>query len=132
MPQDSFQQECDRLSQAVDAAQFERLRWAKVEGPMLAKLVSLALGAIETRPEFELTEEGATNDLKRFVLKVHSNRVAAIALWLENGHAIAQIEALDRSKYTIRQAGPISADFPLVDEAWMAATLQDLFRRIQL
>ena len=87
MPQDSFQQECDRLSQAVDAAQFERLRWAKVEGPMLAKLVSLALGAIETRPEFELTEEGATNDLKRFVLKVHSNRVAAIALWLENGPA---------------------------------------------
>ena len=131
VPQDSFQQECDRLSQAVDGVQFERLRWAKTEGPMLAHLVTLAHAAIEARPEFELTEEGATNDLKRFVLKVHSNRIAAIALWLENGHAIANIEALDRSRYDVGHGSPISADFPLVDAAWMAASLQEFFGRIQ-
>ena len=132
MPEDSFQQECDRISQAVDAPQFERLRWAKTEGPMLAHLVALAHATFDDRPEFELTEEGATNDLKRFVLKVHGNRVAAIALWLERGHAIASIEPLDRGKYAISQGGPISADFPQVDAAWMATTMQELFSRIQV
>ena len=47
MPQDSFQLECDRLSHIVDGALFERLRWERNEGPMLARLVALAHSAFE-------------------------------------------------------------------------------------
>eukprot|EP01042_Synura_sphagnicola_P018123 gene18123-22915_t len=46
MTQDSFEDACDRLSQGIDAVQFERLRWSKTEGPMLARLVELVHLAI--------------------------------------------------------------------------------------
>ena len=82
MPQDSFHNECDRISQGVDGVQYERQRWAKTEGPMLAKLVELAHAAIADRDDFELTEEGASTDIKRFVLKVHSFRVVGVVMWL--------------------------------------------------
>jgi hypothetical protein len=131
MSQDSFLLECDRISQGVDGVQFERRRWARTEGPMLARLVELAQAAIEDRDDFELVEEGASSDIKRFVLKVHSNRVVAIALWLERGHAFANVEDVSRSRYRIIAGEPVSADFALVDENWMAATLQDLLTRIQ-
>ncbi|MDB5724371.1 MAG: hypothetical protein JWQ16_1125, partial [Novosphingobium sp.] len=87
MSSDSFEQECDRLSQAVDDSLYTRLRWERNEAPMLAKLVSLAQGTLEGRSEFELTEEGATSNIKRFVLKVHSNRIMAIVIFLE-GHQV--------------------------------------------
>ncbi len=131
MTQTCFQTECDRISQAVDGVQFERLRWAKNEGPMLARLVELAHAAIEDRPDFELAEEGATSDIKRFVLKVHSNRVAGLVLWLDRGHAMATVEEVGRSRYGVSAGDPVSADFPLVDDQWMAATLQTLFARIR-
>ncbi|KUR76896.1 hypothetical protein [Novosphingobium sp. FSW06-99] len=131
MSEDSFFLECDRISQAVDAVQYERMRWAKTEGPMLARLVELAQAAIAERSEFEWTEEGATSDIKRFVLKVHSNRVAGLVLWLDQGHAMATIEEIGRSRYGVTPGDPIRADFALVDEAWMAATLQALFARIR-
>lgn len=131
MTQASFQSECDRISQGIDAAQFERMRWNKVEGPMLARLVELAHGAIETREDFELTEEGASSDIKRFVLKVHSNRVVAIGLWLEHGRAYVNAEEISRSRYRLDPGEPVSDDFSLVDEAWMAATLQTLLARIR-
>lgn len=51
-----FDQICDTLSQQVDAAQYERLRWERTEGPMLASLVVLAHSALEERGEFELTK----------------------------------------------------------------------------
>lgn len=127
----SFQIECDRISQAVDGVQYERMRWAKVEGPMLARLVDLAQGAIAERSEFELTEEGATSDIKRFVLKVHSNRLVGLMLWLDQGHAMIQIEEISRSRYGVTPGEPVSADYPLVDEAWMTASLQALFARIR-
>ena len=127
----SFQSECDRISQAVDGVQYERMRWAKNEGPMLARLVDLAQGAIAERSEFELTEEGATSDIKRFVLKVHSNRVVGLILWLDQGQAMTQIEEISRSRYGVTPGDPVSADYPQVDEAWIAATLQTLFARIR-
>jgi hypothetical protein len=127
---DSFQLECDRISQGVDDVQFERLRWSKTEGPMLARLVELAQAAISDRDDFELVEEGASSDIKRFVLKVHSNRVVAIALWLESGHGFANVEEIGRSRYRIIAGAPVSADFALVDETWMSATLQELLTRI--
>ena len=132
MTDDSFFLTCDRLSQAVDATQYERLRWAKTEGPMLARLVDLALAAIAERPEFELTEEGATGDVRRFVLKIHSHRVVGLVIWLDQGHACLTVENIARGRYQAGAGDPVSADYALVDEAWMAATLQVLFARIQV
>ena len=58
MAQDSFELACDRLSGAVDGVLFERLRWARTEGPMLARLVELAQGAVEARGDIDLSDEG--------------------------------------------------------------------------
>ena len=131
MVHDSFEQQCDRLSAAVDAAQFERLRWARTEAPMLARLVELALGAVADRQDFELTEEGSVAAVKRFVLKVHGFRIAALNLGLDQGHAVVWAEAIDRSKYIIAGSDPVSADFRQVDQAWMAAALEAQFARVQ-
>ncbi len=132
MTDDSFFLACDRLSQAVDAAQYERLRWAKTEGPMLARLVDLAHAAMADRTEFELTEEGATGDIRRFVLKIHGHRVVGLAIWLDQGHACLTVENVARGRYQVGTADPVTADYAVVDEAWMATTLQTLFARIQL
>ena len=131
MPQDSFQLECDRLSHIVDRAQSEHLRWERNEGPMLAHLVALAHGAFEGRSEFELVEEGATRNLKRFVLKVHSKRVMVVSMRIEDGRAVLQSEPIDRSIYALADAAPMTADYATVDEAWMAAALEQQFRRLQ-
>lgn len=131
MSQDSFEQECDRLSQVVDDAQFTRLRWERNEGPMLAKLVALAHGALEDRPEFELTEEGATGDIKRFVLKVHSNRIMAIVLFLDENRVNVRAEAIERSKYTVADGPVVAAHFDSVDQEWMRAALQQQFARVR-
>ena len=130
MTQSLFQMECDRISQAVDGVLYERLRWSKTEGPMLARLVELAHQALADRDEFELVEEGATSDIKRFVLKVHSNRVAGLSLWLDQGRAMLSIEEIGRSRYAIAPGDVLSADFALVDEHWMAVALQAMFGRI--
>lgn len=130
VPQVSFQSACDRLSQAVDGVQYERLRWAKHEGPILARLVALAQAALEDRGEFELAEEGATSDRKRFVLKVHGTRVVAISFWVADGLASASAETVARSKYAITDESAISVEYAAVDELWMAGALHDLFSRI--
>ena len=129
VPQDSFEQECDRLSRIVDGALFERLRWERKEGPMLARLVALAHAALETRSEFELVEEGATRDTKRFVLKIHGNRVLAISLRIDGGKAIVDAHTLERSSYGLDDGASLFADFDAADEAWMAGALQALFSR---
>lgn len=131
MSQVSFELECDRLSQIVDGALFERLRWERTEGPMLAKLDALAHAAIVERPDFELTEEGATSNVKRFVLKVHSNRVLAITIALDGGQAVVNASEVERSKYRLLDGAPISAEFQAVDEQWMASALRELFSRVQ-
>jgi len=132
VPEDGFQLECDRLSHSVDRALFERLQWERNEGPMLAHLVALARAAFEGRPEFELAEEGATRDLKRFALKIHSKRVIAISLRIEGGRAVLEAEPIDRSSYALAEAAPVTSDFAAVDESWMAEALQQQFRRIQV
>lgn len=132
MPHDSFQLECDRLSVIVDPALSERLQWERKEGPMLAHLVALAHAAFEGRAEFELTEEGATRDLKRFVLKIHGKRVMAIGMRIEGGRAVLQAESLERSSYQLADAAPVTAEFVSVDESWMTGALQQQFSRLQM
>ena len=131
MPEDSFQLECDRLSQIVDNAQFEYLRWERDEGPKLTHLVALARASFDHRPEFELTEEGATRDIKRFVLKIHGKRVLVIALRMQDGQAVVESAPLERSSYGVAEGAAIRADFTSVDEAWMATALQQQLRRIR-
>jgi hypothetical protein len=132
VPQDGFQLECDRLSHIVDVALFERLRWERNEGPKLARLVALAHSALEGRPEFELIEEGATRDTKRFVLKIHGNRVVGISLRVEGETVLLDVHALDRSKYGLSDGGAATVDFEAVDEPWMAGALQQQFSRVQM
>ncbi len=131
MTQDSFQLECVRLSHSVDDALCERLRWERNEGPMLTHLVALANAAFEGRSEFELVEEGATRDIKRFVLKIHGNRVIAIAMRIEAGRAIVEAQALERGKYGVADGPSVAVDYHAVDEAWMAGALQELFSRVR-
>ena len=130
MPPESFARECDRLSHVVDDIQYERLRWARTEGPMLATLADLAKAALADRSDFELVEEGATRDVKRFVMKIHGNRVVALTLSLDSGRAIVAAELAERSKYALIPGTPASADFTDVDAAWMAAALKGVFSRI--
>lgn len=129
--QDQLELECDRLSHTVDSFLYERIRWDRVEGPLLAKLVVLARATLEDRPDFELAEEGATSDIKRFVLKVHSNRIMAIKMWLDDGRALIDVEEIERSKYKVTPADPISIEFDGVDEAWMAASMRAALSRVR-
>jgi hypothetical protein len=131
MAQDSFELACDRLSGAVDGVLFERLRWARTEGPMLARLVELAQSAVEERGDFELTEESSTSEIKRFVLKVHSNRVVAITIRLDQTWAVLGAEVIERSPYRLSDTTPLTTEFQAVDEQWMASSLQEIFARIQ-
>ena len=132
MPPDSFELECDRLSGVVDGALFERLRWERNEGPMLAHLVALAHAALEPRGEFELVEEGATRDIKRFVLKIHGNRVVGISLRVEGGCAVLDAHALDRTSYELADGTAATIDCQAADAQWMAGALQQLFSRVRM
>ena len=132
MVQDSFEHECDRLSHIVDKAQFERLRWAKTEGPMLARLVELSQSAIDAREDFELSEEGSTSETRRYVLKVHGKRIIAIVINLNGNCAVIRAECIERSSYKLSDAAPIFEDFCSVDQQWMSNALQELFRRVEL
>ncbi len=131
MPQDGFELACDRLSHVVDATQFEQLRWSRNEGPMLAQLEALARTALEDRPEFELAEGGATKDVKRFVLKVHGHRIAAISIRLNREKVVLAAEAIARSRFVISDDTPVSADYERFDKPLMAAALMELFERIR-
>ena len=131
MPQTSLDLECDRLSSVVDGVLFERLQWERNVGPVLARLVALAHAALETRGEFEFAEEGATRDIKRFVLKVHANRVMAIAMRVEDGRAVVEGQAIERGRYALADGPPLSVASEELDEPWMAQALQQLFARVQ-
>jgi hypothetical protein len=115
----------------VDSFLYERIRWDRIEGPLLARLAELSRSAFESRPDFELTEEGATSDLKRFVLKVHSNRIIAIKMWLAGGRALIDAEEIERSKYKVTPTEPISTEFDGVNEQWMAASMRAILARIR-
>ena len=130
MSQARFAEQCDRLSQEVDKTLFDRLVWERTEAPVLAGLVALAHAALEDREEFELAEEGATTTVKRFILKVHGNRVAALALRLVDGQAELAIKPIERSPYRVAAGAPLATPFAGIDAAWMAASLNELFSRI--
>ncbi len=129
--QSSFDLECDRLSGLVDSAQYERLRWDRNEGPLLAKLVAWARESFEDHGEFELTEEGSTTDRKRFVLKVHAKRTFAIAFEVADGLAIIEPGLADRSNYRLSSLDRITAPMNDFHEEWVQAALQELFSRVQ-
>jgi hypothetical protein len=130
MPAASFELECDRLSRVVDSVQFERMRWARTEAPMLEHLVELLRATVEERPDLELGEEGSAANTKRFVLKVHGIRVVAISVALGAGRAILAAGAIERSAYRLTDAEPESAPFADVDAAWMEAAIERLFGRV--
>jgi hypothetical protein len=119
MPDDRFELECDRLSRVVDGVQFERVRWAKDEGPKLDRLVDLARSTVEERSDFELTDEGSKGAARRFILKVHGVRVVAVNLHLDQGRVVLWGEAIERSAYKIVEGTRPSADYHVVDGAWM-------------
>jgi hypothetical protein len=126
-----FELSCDRLSAAVDATQFERLRWARTEAPMLAHLVELAQGAVADRDDIELTDEGSGGAIRRYVVKVHGNRIFAVVISLEGVTVSIQAEAIARSPYRVKTAEPLAAAFKDFDAALMAAALGTLFERVQ-
>lgn len=131
MTDQHFDLACDRLSHVVDEAQFERLRWDRTEKPMFERLVALAQGALENRPDFDLVEEGMTRDEKRFVLKIHANRIVALAITLDGTRAVMRIEPIERGKYAVAAGAPVVVEFAQMDEAIMARILGELFSRIQ-
>ena len=131
MPDDSFETECDRLSKAVDGAQFERVRWARDEAPMLERLVALAQAAVKERPDIELVDEGSKGATKRYVLKVHGFRIVSVSLGLEAGRVSVWGEAIERSKYRIVDGRRYSVHFEQLDDAWMRGTLRAVMGEIQ-
>ncbi len=132
MTQDSFEKACDRLSQIVDATQFERLRWARREGPMLTRLTELTQAAVAQRPDFELTDEGSRNDTRRYVVKIHGTRVIALKLTLAVPRVTVEAEPIERSRYHLAPGEPVTADYDAVDEAWIAGAFDTLFARVQV
>lgn len=131
MTDNKFQQVCDSLSKVVDGEQFERYRWGRDEAPKLKRLAELTREAFSARDDFELTEEGATSDLKRFVIKVHGKRTIAVALTYEAGKAVIRTESVNRSAYAAAPGDPIATDYENVDEEWIAKAMQAAFSRIR-
>ena len=131
MPDDSFETECDRLSKAVDSVQFERVRWAKHEGPMLEHLMELALSAVDDRSDFELNDEGSKGAARRFVLKVHGVRVVAVNLQLDQGQVALWGEEIDRSQYKVVNGSRPTADYQTIDGPWMKAAIRDIVSEVR-
>ncbi|GAA4052638.1 hypothetical protein [Parerythrobacter jejuensis] len=120
----------DGLSKAIDAGNFERMRWARDEAPKLVRLVELVKGVVENRSDIDINEEGGEGNTKRFVIKVHGMRVAALAIALDKGRAIAAIGPIERSEFKVANGDPVHTKYENVDAAWMASTLSALVTRI--
>ena len=131
MVQEGFLSACDQLSAAVDAVQFERLRWSRTEAPMLAHLVELAQGAVEDREDIELTDEGSGGAIRRYIVKVHGHRIFAVVISLEGTTVSIQAEAIARSPYKIATQATLTSEFKAFDAALMAAALGTLFERVK-
>ncbi|MEO6153585.1 MAG: hypothetical protein ABIT09_02775 [Croceibacterium sp.] len=128
---DDFDDDCDRLSSAIDSIQFERIRWARTEGPMLDALVALAQSAINGRSEFEFSEEGSSGACRRFVLKVHSFRIAAVNIALDGQDVTMWGEAIERGRGQVASTQRETADYAAIDETWMKAALRRIFNDIR-
>lgn len=130
MTEDLFSSACDRISVIVDATQHERLRWARTEAPMLARLVELAQGTFKDREEFELVDEGSGHAVRRFVIKVHGNRVFAVRIELADRIVRVEGEAIERSRHRLLEGEAVTASYDEIDEAWMASAFAAQFLRI--
>lgn len=126
-----FHDALDRLSLKVDEASYERMRWGRDEAPKLVRLVELVKGAVEDRSDIDINEEGGEGNLKRFVIKVHGQRIVGLGVALDKGRAVASVAAIERSPYIVAKAEPVHTAYENVDEAWMAATLAELMSRIE-
>jgi hypothetical protein len=130
MPDDLFSNACDRISRIVDSGQFERLRWARTEAPMLASLVDLAHAAFSDREEFELTDEGSGHAFRRFVIKVHGIRVFAVRIELSGRTVCVDAEAIERSRHQLLTGEAVTASYDEVDIEWIAAAFAAQFLRV--
>lgn len=130
MSHTTFQQACDKLSSTVDADQFERFRWSRDEAPRLAHLVKLVKEAVGDRTDVEINEEGGAHANKRFVIKAHGQRVAGLGVALDKGRAVVAIGPVERSRFVVKQGGPIHIEIDRADEAWMGETLAALMGRV--
>lgn len=130
MTDNGFFNACDRISRIVDSGQYERLRWARTEAPMLARLVELVQGAFAEREEFSLAEEGSGHAFRRFVIKVHGNRVFAVRVELAGRTVRFDSDMIERSSYIVREGDAVSAPYDEIDDAWIAAALAAQFERV--
>lgn len=129
---DEFDSACDRLSHAVDAVQYERLRWSRNEGPMLDGLVALLREALGPREEFELSEEGSAGARRRFVIKVHTFRIAAVNIELGSDGQVAMWgETIERGRGRVPAPQRFSAPYSAIDLGWMQDALARVFAGIE-
>jgi hypothetical protein len=128
---DAFESALDRLSNKIDSVQFERLRWSRTEAPMLEHLVGLTQAAFESRPDYELSEEGSSEARKRFVIKIHGFRTAAFTVALEGRTVSLSSEVIERGRaQRVGDARP-SAPYEEVDQAWMNQALAQILGGIE-
>lgn len=128
---DSFRAVCDKLSNRIDAEQFERFRWTRDEAPRLARLVQLVKDSVADRTDVEINEEGGSQNSKGFIVKVHGKRVAGVLIALEQGRAVMNAQTASRSEYIVRPGEDLSLDCDEVDQAWIGESLGTLFARIR-
>jgi hypothetical protein len=131
LSQDGLQQMCDHVSSVVDAALFERMRWARDVGPRLTEMVAMTLATVEARTDLEFTEEQSTTDVKRLILKVHGVRVIGITLWIEDAQAHMQPIEIERSRYLLSAKGTLSIELEGLNAEWIALALRTAFGLIE-
>lgn len=131
MSHGDFQKACDALSHKVDADHFERFRWSRDEAPRLARLVELVKTSVGERTDVEINEEGGVHDTKRFVIKVHGQRIAGLGVALDKGRAVVSVGPVERSRFTVAEGPPLHTPMENVDEGWIGETLGTLMARIR-
>lgn len=134
MGDNAFRDICDRLSGTVDGTQFERFRWTRDEAPRLKELIDMVVASFADREDIDLAEEGGASgqsNYKRFIIKVHGQRIVALAVMYKDGQAILGAEPVERSPYTVTRSDPVHAPFEQVDRAWVEQALGQLIATIQ-
>ncbi len=131
MSVENFDHSCDRLSSIVDRALYERLTWERNVGPRLARMVELARGVFADREEFELSEEGASRDIKRYIVKIHGKRVLAVSLTIHKGVAVVAGSEIERSRFSLEASQPLTADPDAIDAEWMTDAFHQIFARVR-
>ena len=79
-----------------------------------------------------LNRRGFERELKRSLAYVKRYGTDAVLIYLEAGLAVFKIEPIERSRYLIASASPVSVEFEHANEQWVADALQELFSRIEM